>query len=246
MSILLRRRSARRRTSGFSPTQVTGLAAWYRADAITGLTNGAAVATWPDSSSNNLAGTQGNATSRPSYQTGVLNGLPVVRFDGVNDLIESGASASPANSTTFAVLRPTTAAAALTIRGSFSGSNTGGLQYRINNGKQLLVKQFVAQIGSPGTATVSTTVFSVAACTLATGTGGAYAFYLNGTADGSGATTETLASGMTTLIGMGQGGTNEAFSGDIAELIFYSTVLSTADRNAVTAYLGTKYGITVT
>jgi hypothetical protein len=245
LSVLLRRRAGRRRPATFSPDQVANLAGWYKADAITGLTNGAAVATWPDSSSNNLTGTQGNVAARPAYQASMVNGKPVVRFDGVNDLIESGMSASPANSTTFAVLRPTSTSGAFTIRGSFSGSSTGGLQYRVNNGKQLLIKQFVAQIGSPSATTLSTTNFSVVAVTLATGASGSYAFYLNGTADGSGSTTETLVAGMTTLIGMGQGGTNEPFSGDIAELICYSSVLSAADRNSVTAYLGTKYGISV-
>jgi len=245
VSVLLRRRVSRRRASNFSPNQVAGLAGWYKADAIVGVTSGTGIGSWPDSSSNGLTGTQGNSGARPAYQTNIVNGLPVARFDGGNDLIESGVSASPVESTTFAVLRPTTTSGGLTIRGGFNGANTGGLQYRINSGKQLLVKQFVAQIGSPGTATLSTSVFSVVATALTTGASATYAFYLNGAPDGNGSHTQTFSTGQTTLIGMGQGGTNEPFSGDLAELICYSAVLSSTDRNAVTAYLGAKYGITV-
>jgi len=61
---------------------------WLKADAITGLANGADVASWFDSSGNNTIVAQSTANQRPSYITSGQNSLPTVRFgngDGVSD-----------------------------------------------------------------------------------------------------------------------------------------------------------------
>ena len=57
------------------------LAGWYKADAITGLSDGDAVASWVDSSGNGNTLTQSTTAAKPSYQTNELNSLPIVRFD---------------------------------------------------------------------------------------------------------------------------------------------------------------------
>ena len=45
------------------------------------------VVTWPDESGEGNNATQGTASEQPTYKTGVLNGLPVVRFDGTDDFM---------------------------------------------------------------------------------------------------------------------------------------------------------------
>lgn len=57
----------------------------YDAHSIVGLNDGDAVAQWDDSSGNAKHLTQGTAGSRPTYKTNILNGHPVVRFDGSAD-----------------------------------------------------------------------------------------------------------------------------------------------------------------
>jgi hypothetical protein len=57
---------------------------WFRADGIGGLSSGATVANWPDASGNGYHATQNTANRRPAYITNAINGLPVVRFNGVN------------------------------------------------------------------------------------------------------------------------------------------------------------------
>ena len=57
------------------------LAGWYKADAITGLSDGDAVDSWVDSSGNGNTLTQSTSGAKPSYETNELNSLPVVRFD---------------------------------------------------------------------------------------------------------------------------------------------------------------------
>ena len=75
--------------AAFSPDSITGLNGWFDASQL-GLTDGAGVTTWPDLSGQGrhlIAGT-------PVYTEDVLNGLPVVRFDGIDDVLYTGATAN--------------------------------------------------------------------------------------------------------------------------------------------------------
>jgi autotransporter-associated beta strand protein len=67
-------------TLNAAPPVTTGLKLHLDASQLTGLSDGATVTTWTD-----MSGLGNNATasgSAATYQTGVLNGLPVVRFNG--------------------------------------------------------------------------------------------------------------------------------------------------------------------
>ena len=75
----------------FLPTDVANLILWLRADAITGLADTNPVITWLDESGQGNDVTQGVGADRPLYRTGIMNGLPVVRFDGVSDFLRSAA-----------------------------------------------------------------------------------------------------------------------------------------------------------
>ena len=75
--------------AAFSPDSITGLNGWFDASQL-GLTDGAGVTTWPDLSGQGrhlIAGT-------PVYTEDVLNGLPVVRFDGIDDVLYTAATAN--------------------------------------------------------------------------------------------------------------------------------------------------------
>ena len=75
------------RASDFSPASVDGLALWVRSDA--GLAPDAAgrVSVWRDQSGvrNDLAQTALGA--QPVMVPGAVSGLPVVRFDGADDVL---------------------------------------------------------------------------------------------------------------------------------------------------------------
>lgn len=73
--------------AAFSPASITGLQLWLDASQITGLNDGDAVATWPDLSGNARDYTQGTASKRPTYKTSIRGALPVVRFDGLDDVV---------------------------------------------------------------------------------------------------------------------------------------------------------------
>ncbi len=75
------------KSSTFDPRSLGSLQLWLDATRISGLNDGDPVATWSDlsgSGSGNDA-TQATSSKRPLYKVGIVNGKPVVRFDGVDD-----------------------------------------------------------------------------------------------------------------------------------------------------------------
>ncbi len=100
------RRRARQTTVAFSPTSVPGLKLWVRVESLSGLTEGAAVATWADESGHGRDLVQAVAASRPTYRTSV-DGVPAVQFDGANDVLASASAVLNTNQhTLFLVARP--------------------------------------------------------------------------------------------------------------------------------------------
>lgn len=62
---------------------------------LSGFSDGSAVDTWTDLSSNSRNATQATSANRPVYKTAIQGGNPVVRFDGSNDILETSAFANP-------------------------------------------------------------------------------------------------------------------------------------------------------
>lgn len=73
--------------STFSPASIPGLQLWLDASKIVGLNDGDAVGTWVDSSGNSRNYTQATGSKQPIYKTNIRGSLPVVRFDGVDDVL---------------------------------------------------------------------------------------------------------------------------------------------------------------
>lgn len=66
-----------------SPLGIADCALWLDASQLVGLGDGDAVTTWPDLSGNGYSPAQDGAVDVPVYKTNIVNGLPIVRFDGV-------------------------------------------------------------------------------------------------------------------------------------------------------------------
>ena len=67
------------------PSSLPGLVLWLQADAIVGLADGDPVTSWTDRSGAGNHASQPVAGKRPTYRTGVANGLPALFFDGSDD-----------------------------------------------------------------------------------------------------------------------------------------------------------------
>jgi len=77
----------------WNPGKLPGIALWLAAD--TGVTtNNSRVSTWADRSGNNNNAAQSVSARQPTLVTGVVNGQPVIRFDGTDDALQVNDSAT--------------------------------------------------------------------------------------------------------------------------------------------------------
>jgi hypothetical protein len=176
---------------------------------------------WSDSSGN------GNdamgLVSPPSLTTGQTpNGSSVVTFSGTNFLSLSPGISS-GGFTCFAYVRPMPGDSRTIV-----GGGTGSFQYRVGGDgfgdKQEVLQRNLVRLGESMT-DVSTSNFSI----ISIAYGGA-AFRLAEANDGT--PQHTLFTAATNLIGAASG-PNEFYSGDIAEIRIYNTVLGDADRATI-------------
>ncbi len=103
----------------FDPSDVPDLLMWLKADAITGLSDGDKVSTWPDASGNGKHATQSSNSKKPKYRTNQVNGLPAVEFDASNDGMSTSAN-SPTTTTIIAVYKSRTGASGKLLNAGFS------------------------------------------------------------------------------------------------------------------------------
>ena len=206
------------------------LALWLAADSMT-LADGALISSWQDISGNNNHATQATDTSKPTFKTNILKGKPIIRFDGGDSLnLASAIGASPCS--IYFVLKPSQISAGTII----AGNAAGAFQIRFSSlGKIDLLKSGVA-VFATSTTILSTTNYSFLTVTYSNPN---YTFRLNGAADGSGSSAQTM-NGVNRIAINYDGGN---YNGDIAELIVYNAVLSDTDRDTVESYLKTKYGL---
>lgn len=225
--------------TGCDPSTITGLKLWLKADSL-GLTDGTPVGTWTDSSgTSNSATAAGSA--RPLFKTSIINGLPALLFDGAatvmtfpNDpiiptstFVVSQTNIAASSALTYAAMIITSNASGIRICHRLTGTNWG---------------TFVSGDLSSGEDLVSGTPNLLELTTLGSGSTNTV-IYRNGVQKTFSANSD---SGGAPACHIGAENSNRWFSGYMAEVIIYNTVLSTADRSCIEDYLSLKYGITVT
>lgn len=236
-------------------TLVTGAATklriWYDGSDVTQFqptnpSDGDTITQWNDKSNYaHNANPTGGATKRPTYQTGELNSLSVVQFDGTNDCL----SINPISDlrgiqkwSMFAVAKFTSTSGNRWI----SQTDTGDVAL-YHNGTNMVV----ANAGGTGTSTntLDTTdyhYFSV----VYDGTQSTNADKLKLRIDGSaetlnfGATTVGTAVGTVDNLNVGcNGADTQFFQGFIAEYIVYFDALDATDQSDLESYLTTRWGL---
>lgn len=95
---LLRRKGASGAVTPFAPTDMAALKLWLKADSLS-LNDADPVTTWADSSGLGNDVGQATAALKPLYKVNIVNGKPVVRYDGADDKL---GSASVVGTTFFA------------------------------------------------------------------------------------------------------------------------------------------------
>lgn len=225
------------------PIPTTDLYQWFKADAITGLSDGNLVTTWADSSGNSRDATQSTATNQPSYQTNEINGLPVVRFDGVDNFFTLPTMAALTAAEYFIVVRlvqatPDPVNAGLWDIGS-DFVNPTIFPFVVDGN---IYDQFGTTsrktTGNPVPSFQNWNIYSVISVT------NEWTNFFNGTQLFTTGTNTVGFSATPTLGKSGGHGSGDFYlEGDVPEMIGYSAKLSADDRASVLSYLTTKYAL---
>lgn len=212
------------RPPSFSPLSISGLKVWLKADGLV-LADSDPVTTWADQSGNGNDVTQGTAGFKPLYKTNIQNGLPIVRFDGTDDVLTAGFTIT--YGTIFAVANFNSA-------GNFPAYNglvvtdagaTAGDDYLLGDGSG------TTNIYNSGTTTVYVNkVLTYSFSPLLT-------FKLVSVVD------STPNSRTTLNIGNDPAAGSRFWNGDVGEVIIYDTALSATDRGRVENYLNSKWAL---
>ena len=248
----------------FSPMDISGLGLWLKADEGTYQDDGMGtpatadddvVGGWEDQSGNGFDVTQAVAANKPLLKTGILNGKPVLRFDKTNDYLSRAAvlGESDTQGTLFFVAGTDDADQQMVLCISDDASNSRRILFgkaAIDDRMELF--QRAADVGEQidGSTAVNDGVHRIFTFKSS---GTVYTFYLNGTAEeinvvagaNNGDWIGDCSSLDVTAVGAWvYSGVVSYWEDDIAEIIYYDTALSDAEREKVENYLGAKYGIT--
>ncbi len=214
--------------------------------------DGKAIATWYDLSANKNNAVNAVTGSAPTYTANVINGLPVVRFNGSSNFLTfDGSPLVSSNYTIFAVTtRRSDKDNNAILGGTEVGCNYCNLRigYFINGSPRFRFAHY--NDGTSATDYIDTdisayvsSIFEVSTMSFDSSSGKIY--YKNGATIAS----VTTAAAKTVLASWGGSavGRSEAFyfNGDIAEIIIFTKSLSFTERKDVEQYLGKKWGITI-
>lgn len=211
---------------GTGPAGVSGCVQWLDVDALTGFADDDPVSQADDASGSGKHFTQATAGEQPLYKTNVINGKPVLRFDGSDDGMTSSLTLNP-SLTMFVVYARKGGAS---NQRAIAGSNNWLIgpyssEHRFYNGGFLTGPAFVLD------------EFVIAHATEASG--GNAEFFVGNASIG---TRASSAGGPGTVtIGGGEGLHGEELNGDIAEVISYNRVLTAQEQQDVYDYLSAKY-----
>jgi len=210
--------------------------------------SGTLVSQWNDKSGNSYHFTQGTSGYQPNrISTTRQNNYPVVAFAGdfvANASINWGASSS----TLFLVAREDKAAATGYQNLFTTGTGaTGQWGYGISDnaaGEKISIFD-IGQSFTPFNSTMSSGNADVLAFLSAGISSGSVTsnLFINGTADSLNSRTKTDTTSAAGAVIGAAAAALEPFLGYVCEVILYPSQLSSTDRNAVEAYLKSKWGI---
>lgn len=223
--------------ASFDPRSISGLQLWLdAADASTFTLSGSNVSQWNDKSGNARHVLQATSANQPTKTT--LGGKPVVSFDGVNDFLRTAAASST-------ISQPYTVALVASAHTYPSGYASLLTSWNSPPNVQVWFKHpsALAPGGYAGNFLTGSAPPSADAATQLTMVfnGASSGVWLNGTSVASG---NPGSSGVTlaTIGAWSAGGQNSFLDGTVHELVFYNSALSTGNRQAVEAYLKSKWG----
>lgn len=245
-------------SSTISPRDYPTLFFWFDAADSTTITASAnAISTWSDKSGGGRNFTQGTVGSRPTYQASSFNGRPSVNFDGTSDFMTYASNTSYSRFTLFLVLNVQNNTS-MQQQNIFSkiyfyalGTNDfpfGGaialptvtyISSYVDGGGNYTADASSTSSASPNTNYIFTSYYDQS--NLITSVNGV----TGQTTPSSVALSSTVAPYAIGRAGAENGGGAGAsyYKGNIAELIYYTSSLTSAQQASIRTYLGNKWGI---
>src|SRR5262249_13193081 len=205
---------------------------------------------WPDMTGNGYQATQNTGSRQPTFVTGAINGLPVVRFNSTNSTYLGFARPVQDDFTIFCVYRASQGVGTCTQFYQGAALFNGEMPNVVNDfGTSLNANgKLLAGTGNPDVTIVSsnsiyTNGLPHIVAFKRTRSSGALTLYVDGTLQGTNTGgTQSLTSPAQLVLGAQQT-LNNYLNGDIAEVKIYASALSDADRIAAENALSCKYGL---
>jgi len=240
-----RLKTAQNLTSSSPVISIKDLVMWFEVSGETSIIeaeaeDGQPVSAWYDinpqsSFKNNLTS---SGSKRPLYAAEISNGVPALKFDGVNDsLILSPEYTLDLTQTTFVVFKPSTAAENGMLL-STTSNNGGRYQVLRYQGNVPTISTWNGVAFNPTVVALTTPQIAVL-----TQNGSTVQIFHNGASLGS--ATVSNENYKFSQVGELDIDDQAPFDGYIAEIIIYNRALKTEERKAIEAYLAKKYAITV-
>lgn len=242
----------RRAVATVSPLDYTGLLTWYDMADTSTLSSDTAgttpavddgpVGRIADKSGTNRHATQATSGNRPTLQTGALNSLATLAFDGNDYMSMTSLNPSTAMTTGFTIFAAFTAEA----NGSYGwiyGDAAGSATFLGKTAGQDILHGVASSWTWPPVNYSNTPVIGGAHVTAHTVSSAALTVHLDGTlkstiTPGGGASTTT-----TQLALGGRPSVSEFWRGTIAELAIYNRALTGTERGEMEEYLTAKWGV---
>jgi hypothetical protein len=225
-------------TAPFSPLDLSPQL-WLDAAALSTITESSgAVSEWRDRSGNGRNVTQATGASQPALITSSLNSLPVVRFDGSADFMDSGSFTITGQQYRLIVVR-TSASAVIPI----VGSTTGGQEALIfaaagsSPANRFSMYRDTTNLQSTTTSSVADTAYILSGNFNSTSS----SLRVNGVQVASG----TVGTNNTGAVRLGRNPATLYTAGDIAEVVIVSGSLTAGQIGDWEAYAAAKWGITI-
>jgi hypothetical protein len=227
----------------------SALVAWLKADAITGLANGATVSVWADSSGNGNDAMQPLNANQPAYVTGAMNGLPVVRFNAANSSFLWFYRPVQDNFTIICVFQSTQGLGSGNLYYQGAGLVNGEVANVVNDfGTCLFANGVVcAGTGNPDVAVNSGSGYNNGKPHILTftrtETSGQVLLYMDGSLVGITTGSMQSLTAPNQLVLGAQQVLNNYLTGDIAEVQIFNAALSRSERSGRESALKCKYGL---
>ena len=221
---------------------------WLRGDlGVTQSSN--AISAWADQSVNGITVTQGTAGAKPTYSaTGGPNNKPCVTFDGGDTLTALtiaqttvfGASAG----TVGIVMNPTGGTGGVIPCMWYQTVNSNNMYLYLNTASNTIKFEYGDDTNGNSTSTLMTVDawhYYVITCVNST----THTAFKDGVADGNSpfTVTSSVLSSANGTIDIGSYGGAVAFTGAIAEIVWFKTALGTADGTALGDYFAARHGL---